>query len=127
MWKIYLIQINNLFQQYARLYKNYSKLYDEYIQTHKNYKGKDAEYVAEEKLAMTLDFIRFYKLKPNKSLSTSLLSIYNKIANKNKKEFSFEAMEKVLNELFNKYIPEFPKQVELKLPSLKLPKLVKNG
>ena len=30
-------------------------------------------------------------------------------------------------ELFNKYIPEFPKQVELKLPSLKLPKLVKNG
>ena len=55
-------------------------------------------------------------LKPAKSL-----------ANKNKKEFSFEAMEGILKELFDKYIPEFPKQVELKLPSLKLPKLVKNG
>ena len=49
------------------------------------------------------------------------------LANKNRKEFSFEAMEVVLKELFDKYIPEFPKQVELKLPSLKLPKLVKNG
>ena len=36
-------------------------------------------------------------------------------------------MEVVLKELLDKYIPEFPKQVELKLPSLKLPKLVKNG
>ena len=49
------------------------------------------------------------------------------LANKNRKEFSFEAMELILKELFDKYIPEFPKQVELKLPSLKLPKLVKNG
>ena len=78
-----IVELANRLESF--LYKNYSKLYDEYIQTHKNYKGKDAEYVAEEKLAMTLDFIRFYKLKPNKSLSTSLLSIYNKIANKNKK------------------------------------------
>ena len=64
------------------------------------------------------NLVKKYKdfVKPAKSL-----------ANKNKKEFSFEAMENVLNELFNKYIPEFPKQVELKLPSLKLPKLVKNG
>ena len=64
------------------------------------------------------NIVKKYKdfVKPAKSL-----------ANKNKKEFSFEAMENVLNELFSKYIPEFPKQVELKLPSLKLPKLVKNG
>ncbi len=64
------------------------------------------------------DVYKNYKkyLQPAKSL-----------ANKNKKEFSFEAMEVVLKELLDKYIPEFPKQVELKLPSLKLPKLVKNG
>ena len=64
------------------------------------------------------NIVKKYKdyIKPAKSL-----------ANKNRKEFSFQAMENVLNKLFDKYIPEFPKQVELKLPSLKLPKLVKNG
>jgi hypothetical protein len=55
-------------------------------------------------------------LKPAKSL-----------ANKNKKEFSFQAMEGILEDILNKYIPEFPKKVDIKLPSLKLPKLVKNG
>ena len=49
------------------------------------------------------------------------------LANTNKKEYSFEAMESILKRLLDTYIPEFPKQVELKLPSLKLPKLVKNG
>lgn len=49
------------------------------------------------------------------------------LAHRNKKLFSFEAMEEIIKSLFDKYIPEFPKQVELKLPSLKLPKLVKNG
>ena len=64
------------------------------------------------------DVYKNYKkyLQPAKSL-----------ANKNKKEFSFEAMENILKELLDKDIPEFPKQVELKLPSLKLPKLVKNA
>ena len=40
-------------------------------------------------------------------------------------------MKEKINELFNNFIPEFPKQVELKLPKLKkieLPKLQKiNG
>ncbi len=49
------------------------------------------------------------------------------LAHQNKKQFSFQAMENILKNLLDKYIPEFPKQVELKLPTLKLPKLVKNG
>ena len=55
-------------------------------------------------------------LKPAKSL-----------ANRNKKEYSFEAMENILKTLLDKYVPDFPKHIDLKLPSLKLPKLVKNG
>ena len=50
---------------------------------------------------------------------------------KSKNEFSWDKMKEKINELFNNFIPEFPKQVELKLPKLKkieLPKLQKiNG
>jgi hypothetical protein len=50
---------------------------------------------------------------------------------KNKKEFSWEAMKNKVNELFAQHIPDLPKKVELKLPTLKkieLPKLQKiNG
>jgi len=49
-------------------------------------------------------------------------------AHKSKTEFSCEKMKSKVDELFTKYIPEFPKQVELKLPTLKkieLPKLQK--
>jgi hypothetical protein len=49
-------------------------------------------------------------------------------AHKSKTEFSWEKMKSKVDELFTKYIPEFPKQVELKLPTLKkieLPKLQK--
>jgi hypothetical protein len=49
-------------------------------------------------------------------------------AHKSKTEFSWEKMKDKVDELFTKYIPEFPKQVELKLPTLKkieLPKLQK--
>ena len=45
-----------------------------------------------------------------------------------KSNFSWEKMKEKTNELFTKYIPEFPKQVQLKLPQLKkieLPKLKK--
>jgi len=45
-----------------------------------------------------------------------------------KNNFSFEKMKNKVDELLTKYIPEFPKQVELKLPQLKkieLPKLKK--
>jgi glycosyltransferase involved in cell wall biosynthesis len=45
-----------------------------------------------------------------------------------KNNFSFEKMKEKVDELFTKYIPEFPKAVELKLPQLKkieLPKLKK--
>jgi hypothetical protein len=49
-------------------------------------------------------------------------------AHKSKTEFSWEKMKDKVDELFTTYIPEFPKQVELKLPTLKkieLPKLQK--
>ena len=51
-------------------------------------------------------------------------------AHKSKTEFSWEKMKDKVDELFTKYIPEFPKQVKLKLPQLKkieLPKLKKIG
>jgi hypothetical protein len=49
-------------------------------------------------------------------------------AYKSKNEFSWDKMKDKTNELFTKYIPEFPKQIQLKLPQLKkieLPKLQK--
>jgi hypothetical protein len=39
--------------------------------------------------------------------------------------FSYEKMQELVNNLLDKNIPEFPKQVELTLPKLKLPKLSK--
>ena len=44
-----------------------------------------------------------------------------------KKYFSFEIMTEKLREILDKNVPEFPKQVELKLPDLELPKLQTNG
>jgi glycosyltransferase involved in cell wall biosynthesis len=49
-----------------------------------------------------------------------------RLRTKNKKEFSFDSMVTLLGELFDKYVPEFPKQVELSLPTFELPKLTKN-
>jgi hypothetical protein len=50
---------------------------------------------------------------------------------KNKNDFSWDKMKKKVGELFTQYIPDLPKKVELKLPTLKkieLPKKpVKNG
>jgi hypothetical protein len=49
-------------------------------------------------------------------------------AYRSKNEFSWDKMKDKVDELFTKYIPEFPKQVQLKLPQLKkieLPKLQK--
>ena len=47
---------------------------------------------------------------------------------KNTKEFSFEAMQNLLDKILDSNIPEFPKQIELTLPKLELPKLEKiNG
>ena len=42
-----------------------------------------------------------------------------RLAYKNKQNFSFDKMAEVLDELLKNYTPEFPKQVELKLPKLK--------
>ena len=42
---------------------------------------------------------------------------------RNQKEFSFESMTKKLGEILNENLPEFPKQVELNLPSLNIPKI----
>jgi hypothetical protein len=49
-------------------------------------------------------------------------------AHKSKTEFSWDKMKNKVDELFTKYIPEFPKEVKLQLPKLKkieLPKLQK--
>ena len=49
-------------------------------------------------------------------------------SHKSKTEFSWDKMKDKIDELFTKFIPEFPKQIELKLPQLKkieLPKLQK--
>ena len=48
-----------------------------------------------------------------------------RLKNINKKNFSFDAMQQLLDTYLTSYVPEFPKQVELKLPSLNLPKLQK--
>jgi len=50
------------------------------------------------------------------------------LADENRKKFSYESIRKQTWDLLDKYIPEFPKQMQLKLPSLKkieLPKLKK--
>jgi len=44
---------------------------------------------------------------------------------KSRTNFSFEAMKSKLDEILDNKIPEFPKQVELQLPKLNLPKLQK--
>jgi glycosyltransferase involved in cell wall biosynthesis len=52
---------------------------------------------------------------------------YN-LADKNRKQFSYESVQKQTWELLDKYVPEFPKQMPLVLPKLKkieLPKLKK--
>ena len=49
-------------------------------------------------------------------------------AYKSKNEFSWDKMKDKVDQLFNQYIPDFPKNIELKLPKLKkieLPKLKK--
>ena len=48
-----------------------------------------------------------------------------RLKNINKEKFSFEAMQKLLDRYLSQYVPEFPKQVELNLPKLNLPKLQK--
>jgi glycosyltransferase involved in cell wall biosynthesis len=42
-----------------------------------------------------------------------------RLAYRNKQNFSFDKMTEKLGELVTKYVPEFPKQVEVKLPKLK--------
>ena len=45
--------------------------------------------------------------------------------NYSKSNYSFEKMQTLVEELLDKNVPEFPKQVELQLPKLELPKLQK--
>lgn len=47
------------------------------------------------------------------------------LGRQNRKKFSLQAMKEEIGILFDEKIPEFPKQIELKLPSLSLPKLEK--
>jgi len=68
-------------------------------------------------------------------VGNSLLQVYKKyknyiipakrLKNINKQKFSFDAMQKLLDSYLSGYVPEFPKQVDLKIPSLNLPKLQK--
>lgn len=53
------------------------------------------------------------------------LALSKQQKNFSKKEYSFEKMEEVLHKILDKYLPEFPKQVQLSLPKLNLPKLNK--
>lgn len=53
------------------------------------------------------------------------LSKAKRLGHKNRTEFSFEAMVKKIKEYMTAYLPEIPKQVELSLPKLDLPKLKK--
>jgi hypothetical protein len=49
-------------------------------------------------------------------------------AYKSKNEFSWDAMKDKVSQLFDQYIPEFPKEIKLQLPKLdkiELPKLKK--
>ena len=43
----------------------------------------------------------------------------NKLSKINKSKFSLDAMTKKLGKILDEYVPEFPKEVELKLPKLK--------
>jgi hypothetical protein len=68
-------------------------------------------------------------------VGNALLQVYKKyknyiipakrLKNINKQKFSFDAMQKLLDSYLSGYVPEFPKLVDLKLPSLNLPKLQK--
>lgn len=51
------------------------------------------------------------------------LELAKRQAYRSKTEFSFDKMEELLHKILNKNIPEFPKQVQLNLPKLELPKL----
>jgi len=44
---------------------------------------------------------------------------------KSRNEFSYEKMKETLEKYLDKHVPEFPKQVQLNLPKLQLPKLSK--
>lgn len=52
-----------------------------------------------------------------------ILPLAKKQSHKIKINFSFENMTEVLGKILNNNLPEFPKQIELKLPKLDLPKL----
>ena len=48
-----------------------------------------------------------------------------KLGYKNRTNFSFDKMKEALDEILTNYVPVFPKQIELMLPKLNLPKLEK--
>ena len=51
------------------------------------------------------------------------LSLSKRQGYKSRTEFSYQKMVEVLGEVITKYVPDFPKQIELNLPKLDLPKL----
>lgn len=51
------------------------------------------------------------------------LSLSKRQGHKSRTEFSYEKMVEVLGRTLDQYVPEFPKQIELNLPKLELPKL----
>lgn len=65
--------------------------------------------------AMKITFKQYNKLLINAKRQGS----------RNAKEFSFEKMTELLGKIVQENVPEFPKQIELTLPKLQLPKLEK--
>ena len=55
----------------------------------------------------------------------NFLTLAKRQAFKNKKDFSLDKMTKLLGTILDNNVPEFPKQVQLELPKLNLPKLKK--
>jgi len=53
----------------------------------------------------------------------SLLPLAKKLAHRNKSKFSLQDMTNKLESIFDNYVPDFPKKIELTLPKLNLPKL----
>jgi hypothetical protein len=77
-----IVKMSQNLEKYVKA--RFSKLYSKFAKTHRLYKGYDAEYRAEETLAMTIDFMRQYNIDADKSLQGKLIDNFNGLFNKNK-------------------------------------------
>jgi glycosyltransferase involved in cell wall biosynthesis len=92
-----------------------SSAWENVLMTEASWFAPDPQQVLNAMIAVFFD----YNLFKNNAYS---------LADTNRKKFSYESIQKRTWELLDKYVPEFPKQIPLKLPTLKkieLPKLKK--